>query len=94
MDTLLDTYGCLTAAGFTRLAEATPGTAPTELATHVAGCVRCQRRLLAGPEAGFQPAARTRAAPPAWRIAVVLGAFVMLIVLIAMVSGWLSSPAV
>jgi len=38
--------GCLTSADLAAFRSAVPGRAPTELATHVAGCARCQRRLL------------------------------------------------
>jgi hypothetical protein len=44
---LLDARGCLTEAGLRALATAAPGAAPTELATHVAACQRCQDRMLA-----------------------------------------------
>ena len=44
---LLDTRGCLTAAGFAALQSSVPGQAPLELAQHLAGCARCQGRMLA-----------------------------------------------
>jgi len=44
---LLDDRGCLTARGLAALARAPVGQAPSELATHLAGCARCQERLLA-----------------------------------------------
>jgi hypothetical protein len=45
--TLKDGSGCLTEAGIAAFREARPGKAPPELAVHVAGCGRCQERLLA-----------------------------------------------
>jgi hypothetical protein len=89
---LLDERGCLTAEGLGVVAAARPGTVPPELAAHVASCARCQRRLLSGPEAGFQPEARRTQAPPPWRIIVVLGACVALAALAAVLSRILSSP--
>jgi len=38
--------GCLTPADLAAFRSAVPGRAPAELARHVAGCARCQRRLL------------------------------------------------
>ena len=45
---LLDGKGCLTAAGLAALRGAPAGRAPQEVAAHVAGCGRCQQRLLSG----------------------------------------------
>jgi hypothetical protein len=39
---------CLTDAELARLRESPPGTAPSELAQHLAGCERCQSRALFG----------------------------------------------
>ena len=61
---LRDARGCLTEAGFRALEEAGAGAVPPELAAHLAGCPRCQDRLLqrdAGPRRPRQ------APPPAWR---------------------------
>jgi hypothetical protein len=44
---LVDPRGCLTPAGMAALQKAPVGHAPAELARHVAGCGRCQARLLA-----------------------------------------------
>lgn len=44
---LVDDRGCLTEAGLQALRSAAAGRAPAELATHLAGCVRCQERALA-----------------------------------------------
>ena len=43
---LLDAAGCLTPSGLATLVRAPVGQAPPELATHLAGCARCQERLL------------------------------------------------
>ena len=41
--------GCLTDAQLARLRDSPPGSAPAELAQHLAGCQRCQERALFGP---------------------------------------------
>ena len=46
-EALLDDRGCLTAAGFAALKSSVPGQAPLEVAQHLAGCARCQGRMLA-----------------------------------------------
>jgi hypothetical protein len=43
---LLDARGCLTTAGLAALAGAPVGRAPSDLAAHLAGCPRCQQRML------------------------------------------------
>lgn len=57
---LLDARGCLTEAGFRRLQRAVPGAVPEELAAHLAGCDRCQTRMLhlAEPRTGPLRASR------------------------------------
>lgn len=62
--------GCLTDAGLRVVAEALPGRAPAELAAHLAGCTRCQRRLLGVDRAA--PAAPARPAPSPGRLAILL----------------------
>jgi hypothetical protein len=47
MSALLDARGCLTGEGLAALASAPVGKAPSEVARHLAGCTRCQDRLLA-----------------------------------------------
>ncbi len=51
-----DAQGCLTEVGIQTLLSAPAGRAPEELAAHLAGCSRCQDRLLAasvpGPRRG------------------------------------------
>ena len=70
---LQDERGCLTARGLAALRSAPPGQGPTELAAHLVGCVRCQRRLLAS--AGeLSPRSTRRRAPSMKRSLVLLGA--------------------
>jgi hypothetical protein len=76
---LRDAKGCLTPAGFQALTSAPIGHAPAELATHVAGCARCQERMLSGaqgpgPVAPRKPVER----PPIWRALVVVVGFLLL----------------
>ena len=44
---LQDQGGCLTAAGLAVLRAAAAGQAPQTLAAHLAGCARCQKRVIA-----------------------------------------------
>ncbi len=74
---LVDRQGHLTPAGLAALTSAPPGKAPKELAAHVASCASCQERILAGSAAG---ARERRPPPPPWRIWVVLGAGLLLLV--------------
>jgi hypothetical protein len=75
---LRDDKGCLTAAGLQALREAPPGKAEAELASHLAGCARCQERLLAGDvPRGARP---KKTPPPPWR----LGLVVVLVVLVVL----------
>jgi hypothetical protein len=62
MSELLSAKGCLTSEGVALLRAAAPGTAPIELATHVACCARCQDRLLAVERA--RPADAPKKEPP------------------------------
>jgi len=62
---LLDARGCLTAAGFAALTGAPVGRAPAELASHVAGCSRCQERMLA-VDAGSAAPPAARREPRLW----------------------------
>jgi hypothetical protein len=93
VESAFDARGCLTAAGLAQLAGAAPGEAPPEMAAHVAGCARCQRRLLSGPDAGFEPAARRAQAPPPWRMVAVLVACVGLVFLAAWISRFFTTPS-
>jgi hypothetical protein len=85
----LGAQGCLTADGLNALAAAPVGHAPPELALHIAGCARCQDRLLAlsaGPRAGDRPA---RSAP--WRnLVVITMALVLIIVVLGVALGVLT----
>jgi hypothetical protein len=58
-----DGRGCLTASGLQAVRGAVPGQAPAELAAHLAGCVRCQEKLLA-LDAPRRGASRRRATSP------------------------------
>ena len=64
---LVDARGCLTAAGFAALSRAPVGRAPADLAAHLAGCARCQERMLAGgAPVRPAPAAPGRRTPRLW----------------------------
>ncbi len=64
---LRDMKGCLTEAGLQAFRSAPPGRAPAELAQHVAGCARCQDRVLAADEGALGPGKR-KPPPPLWRV--------------------------
>jgi hypothetical protein len=64
---LRDMKGCLTPAGLQAFRAAPPGRAPVELAQHVAGCARCQDRVLAADEGTLGPGQR-KSPPPLWRV--------------------------
>ena len=80
---LFDAQGCLTPAAFAAIAAAPPGAAPAELASHLAACARCQRRLLAKAMGDARPRGPSRERPPVWRTVVAVIASLVL-VLIAM----------
>jgi hypothetical protein len=86
----LDTGGCLSAEGLAALTRAPVGQAPPELAAHLAGCVRCQDRLLflsAGAPAGARSAAR----PAPWRnLALVTAGFLLILLILGVALGMLS----
>jgi hypothetical protein len=75
---LFDAKGCLTDPGVAMLASAPVGEAPPELAAHVASCGRCQERLLASGEGRAERRER-KEPPPAWRVWVVMGGAVLLL---------------
>jgi hypothetical protein len=84
----LDAQGCLTEAGVAAMQSAAPGTAPVALATHVAGCTRCQERLLAlerRPSSG--PPNPARQGVQQWSLAVMVGAM-LLMTLAALWTMW------
>jgi hypothetical protein len=76
---LFDTQGCLTPAAFAAIAAAPPGAAPAELAAHLAGCARCQRRLLAKAMGATGPRGPRRERPPVWRTVVAVIASLLLV---------------
>jgi hypothetical protein len=88
---VFDARGCLTSEGFARIAAAPPGRAPAELAAHLASCARCQRRLLATASSEARRSGR-RAAPSAWRTALVMIAGVLLVILAVGMLRYLTIP--
>jgi hypothetical protein len=88
---LLDAHGCLSAAGLLAVRNALPGRAPDEAAMHLAGCARCQRRLLSdgAPGALYAGKPRPREPPPPWRAAVVVLAAVLLVLSVLATIHWL-----
>jgi hypothetical protein len=89
---LLDRQGCLTAAGLAAFQAAPAGRAPKELAAHVAGCGRCQQRLLSGlrgPAMTAPPRRTSSGSRLVWlAILAIGGLFVLLAGLIA--APWLA----
>lgn len=70
--------GCLTEAGILAFREAAPGKAPQELAAHVAGCDRCQERLLAADAPPRRAGgARSRSIAPSLGRTLLLAALVL-----------------
>jgi hypothetical protein len=92
---LVDARGCLTDAGFAALAATRPGEAPAELAAHLAGCARCQDRVLrvsAGTDAAGRARGEARSARRRWGalalvIGILLAAIVGLLATLAYVRG-------
>jgi hypothetical protein len=82
---LFDGQGCLTAAGLAALQRAAPGRAPAEVAAHVAGCSRCQQRLLSSlrePGKGGSASAPRRASSSSrlvWVAVVAIAALFLLL---------------
>jgi hypothetical protein len=88
---LVDIRGCLTEAGFRALERAAIGKAPPELAVHLAGCPRCQERMLSGRRApGEPPHGERKQPPPAWRLWALVGLMLLVLVLFAATLQWLS----
>jgi hypothetical protein len=81
---LRDAHGCLSPAGVSALKAAPPGGAPHELALHVAGCARCQRKLLESATAN-DPLKKGRGSPrpvaPSMGRTLLLAALVMATIL-------------
>jgi hypothetical protein len=73
--------GCLTDAQIAEIRSAAPGTLAEPLARHLAGCERCQERLLFGQERRTQRRARPRPEFPTLRRLVLL--LVLVLVAIA-----------
>jgi len=78
---LQDARGCLTPAGVAVLREAAPGRAPAGLAAHVAGCARCQDRLLAA-DPGLSDRRARRSPPPRWRVFALLALGLLIAVVV------------
>jgi hypothetical protein len=83
MDTaaLFDAHGCLNANGLESVRNTAPGRAPDAAAAHLAGCARCQRRLLTDGAPGALHAGKPRPTtpPPLWRTGIVVVAAVLLL---------------
>jgi hypothetical protein len=80
---LFDGRGCLTAAGLAAFQGAPPGRAPGEVAAHVAGCARCQQRLLSslrGPgKAASSPRRTSSGSRLTWMAVLVIGGLLLLL---------------
>jgi hypothetical protein len=88
---LFDAQGCLSPQGFAQISAAPPGQVPAELAAHLAGCMRCQRRLLAMAMPSSGPTRRER--PPLWRTGVVVVVCLLLVMMAMMLMQILNAPA-
>jgi len=90
---LQDQGGCLTAAGLAVLRAAAAGQAPPAVAAHLAGCVRCQKRVLAvdAPRPGAGRRSARAVAPSLGRTlllaAVLLAAIVALLATLRHLAG-------
>jgi hypothetical protein len=87
---LFDAQGCLSPRGFARISAAPPGQVPAELAVHLAGCMRCQRRLLAAAMPSSGSTRRER--PPLWRTGVAVVVCVLLVMMAMMLMQFLNTP--
>jgi hypothetical protein len=87
---LFDAEGCLSPQGFAQISAAPPGRAPAELAAHLAGCVRCQRRLLVGAMPSSPSPRRQR--PPLWRTGVVVVVCLLLVMIAMILTQVLNAP--
>jgi hypothetical protein len=88
---LLDPRGCLTGAALAALARAPVGQAPPEIAAHLAGCPRCQDRLLGADRAKSREARADAEPRPYLKLAIVggllLAALLLLAITLVVVSG-------
>jgi hypothetical protein len=80
MSGLLDARGCLTDQGLAALAQAPVGQAPPEVATHLAGCPRCQDRLLSVERTAG--GGRAKAARQPYRNLLLFGVMLLLTIVI------------
>jgi hypothetical protein len=87
---LFDAQGCLSPEGFAQISAAPTGQVPAELAAHLAGCMRCQRRLLAAALPSSGPTRRER--PPLWRTGVVVVVCLLLVMMAMMLTQMLNAP--
>jgi len=87
---LFDAQGCLSPQGFAQISAAPPGQAHPDLAAHLAGCMRCQRRLLATALPSSGP---RRERPPMWRTALVIVVCLGLVLLAMALMHVLNTPA-
>lgn len=85
---LRDARGCLTEGGLVALERAPVGRAPADLVAHVASCARCQDRML-HRSAGAEGRRGKAEPPPPWRIWVVLGAALLMLLSALMAARWL-----
>jgi len=86
---LQDAHGCLTAAGLAAFQAAAPGAAPRELAVHVAGCARCQQKLLETATANDplkRGKGKARAVAPSLGRTIVLGVMVLVAILFFLIT--------
>jgi hypothetical protein len=90
MAALRDLKGHLTDAGLQAFCSAPPGRAPAELASHVAGCARCQDRALLA-DAGTLGPGKRKPPPPLWRVFVLFfGGLLLALVLFLWMRSLLS----
>jgi hypothetical protein len=81
---LFDARGCLGDAGLDALLRSPAGRGPQELAAHLAGCPRCQDRLLARDRAATSQARRKSASAEERLVRTVL---VLVVLVVAALAG-------
>jgi hypothetical protein len=82
---LLGPGGCLTPRGVEAFRKSSPGQVPPELAAHVAGCARCQQRLLEKDQPRSPPGIRR--AGPSYRWLAVIAIVGLLLALATLLLG-------